>query len=506
MSELERLRARVAELEGREEQLRQAEVSLARLATFPEQNPNPIIETDLDGRVTYLNPAARARFPDLQETGITHPVLTGLEAVLEQARRGEEASVSAELEVDGRTYEHKTKYTAQSSVVRVFASDLTDLKQAEASLARLASFPEQNPNPVIEMDLDGALTYRNPAAREQFPDLVERGKAHPVLAGFDTILDRLERGEEATFQAELEIDGRIYEQKTTYMEQTQLVRVFASDISELKALQTQLRDSLEALEHTNKDLLDTQVQLVQSEKMAAMASLVAGIAHEINTPIGAISSVHDTLRRAVDKLTGILSENTPEGRPDSKSASILRIIADASTVINTASDRVITIVDSMKSFARLDEAELKSVDIHEGLEDTVRLVQHDLGTRIQIVRDYGEMEPIVCYPSRLNQVFLCMVVNAIDAIEGEGTIEIRTRREGEELHVSIHDSGAGIPPENMDKIFQPGFTTKGVGIGTGLGLSICYQILQDHRGRIEVDSAAGEGSTFTTVLTYEFDN
>lgn len=98
-----------------------------------------------------------------------------------------------------------------------------------------------------------------------------------------------------------------------------------------------------------------------------------------------------------------------------------------------------------------------------------------------------------------------MMVNAIDGIEAEGTIEIRTRRETDELHVSIRDSGSGIPPENLNKIFQPGFTTKGVGVGTGLGLSICYQIVQDHRGRIEVNSTVGQGSTFTTVLTYDFD-
>jgi two-component system NtrC family sensor kinase len=106
----------------------------------------------------------------------------------------------------------------------------------------------------------------------------------------------------------------------------------------------------------------------------------------------------------------------------------------------------------------------------------------------------------------MNQVFLSMMVNAIDGIEGgEGTIEICTRRKGEELHVSIRDDGVGIPPEDLNKIFQPGFTTKGVGIGTGLGLTICYQILRDHRGRIEVDSTVGEGSMFTVVLSYEFD-
>jgi two-component system NtrC family sensor kinase len=234
--------------------------------------------------------------------------------------------------------------------------------------------------------------------------------------------------------------------------------------------------------------------------MAAMASLVAGIAHEINTPIGAIVSVYDTLNRAVGKLRANLGEDSGDDPKKAKVATILQIISNAIDVIRKGSERVVAIVDSMRSFARLDEAELKSVNIQDGLDDTVSLIQHRLGDKIEVIRKYEASDPIVCYPGRLNQVFLCMLDNAIDAMEGKGTITIATRREDDQLLVAITDTGQGIPSEKLEEVFQPGYTTKGV----GLGLAICHQIVHDHRGQSKVDSEPGKGSTFTTILSYSF--
>jgi signal transduction histidine kinase len=376
-----------------------------------------------------------------------------------------------------------------------------ELKRAEESLGRLATFPEQNPNPVVETDLGGKVTYLNPAAQERFPDLSTAGLAHPVLDGLESIIRSLEESEEESYVRELEVGGYIYEQKTTYMGSNNIVRIYAHNITELKRLQKQLQDSLTELEKTNRELQETQVQLVQSEKMAAMANMVAGIAHEINTPIGAMSSVHDTLIRAANKLKILLEQSIPDdsqsrGRADA----ILRVIADGANVIKSGSERVSTVMQSLKNFARLDEAELNKVDIHSGLDDTLRLVQHDLGDRIEVIKKYGEVPPIVCYPGRLNQVFLCFLVNVIEAIEGTGKITLTTAKEGENLHVTVQDTGIGIPDGDFEKIFEPGFTTKGVGVGSGLGLSICYQIMRDHNGEILVHSKPGEGAAFTAVL------
>ena len=262
---------------------------------------------------------------------------------------------------------------------------------------------------------------------------------------------------------------------------------------------TERKEVQASLERANRDLKETQSQLIQSEKMAALGNLVAGIAHEINTPVGAINSMHDTLVRAVQKLTASL-ESSKALSEDRSLQPTLKVISDANRVISTGTERVMEIVRGLRSFARLDEAEMKEVDIHRGIDDTLPLIHHDLKDRIKVVKDYGEIPTIVCFPSRLNQVFLNILVNAAHAIKGDGSITISTSERAGKVHVAIKDTGVGIPPENLDKIFDPGFTTKGVGVGTGLGLSICYQIVEDHRGEIQVESRVEEGTTFTVVL------
>jgi signal transduction histidine kinase len=162
--------------------------------------------------------------------------------------------------------------------------------------------------------------------------------------------------------------------------------------------------------------------------------------------------------------------------------------------------RIIEIVKTLKSFAMLDEAELQKVDIHEGLEDTLKLIQHEISPSIKIIKNYGNIPEISCFPAQLNQVFLNVLINAIQSIDDHGEIRIMTCRENDKVRVDIKDTGVGIPEENLKKIFDPGFTTKGVGVGTGLGLSICYQIIQDHKGEISVKSRVGDGTTFTIIL------
>ncbi|MBZ0264351.1 PAS domain S-box protein [bacterium] len=276
-------------------------------------------------------------------------------------------------------------------------------------------------------------------------------------------------------------------------EVTEIIGV-AHDVTELKTV-------LDDLEKTNQNLLDMQVQLVQSEKMASLGMLVAGIAHEINTPIGAVSSMHNTLVRAYEKLDKLLKQAIPE---DTNLASnvekLMIVINDANRVINEGSNRVTTIVRRLRSFARLDESELKESDIQEGLEDTLTLIHHEIKHNIEVIRDFGDIQPFHCYMGRLNQVFLNILINAKHAIKEKGIIKIRTWQEKERAFIEISDNGSGIPKENLKKIFDPGYTTKGVGVGAGLGLSICYQIMQDHRGEIKVSSELNKGTTFTIIL------
>ncbi|MGA1200106.1 MAG: sensor histidine kinase, partial [Candidatus Latescibacterota bacterium] len=255
------------------------------------------------------------------------------------------------------------------------------------------------------------------------------------------------------------------------------------------------------LQETNRALKDTQEKLVQSEKMASLGNLVAGIAHEINTPVGAINSMHDTLMRAMHRLRTVLDETFGDTlKNDRAMHAPLQVISDANRVIATGAERVTEIVRSLRSFARLDDAERKEANLHEGIENTLTLVYHDFKNRIEVVKEYGELPLVQCFPSRMNQVFLNLLVNAAQAIEGKGQITIRTRKVGEMVEIDIVDNGRGISKENISRIFDPGFTTKGVGVGTGLGLSICYQIIEDHHGEIRVFSKQGEGTTFTVLL------
>ncbi len=258
----------------------------------------------------------------------------------------------------------------------------------------------------------------------------------------------------------------------------------------------QLKIAHEKLEKAHEELKQTQIKLVQSEKMASLSKLVAGIAHEINNPIGAMHSMHTTLMKAIEKMQSAMDEKAK----DQQYTKLFRVIEDANDVIISGNERITTIVKKLKNFAKLDQADLQTCDIREGIDDTLKMLEHQINDNIEIVKDYGDIPHLTCYPRQLNQAFLNLILNASEAIPNSGTITIKTYANDNKVHISITDTGIGITPENLDKIFDPGFTTKGVSVGTGLGLSICYNILSLHKGTITVESESGKGSTFTISL------
>jgi len=178
----------------------------------------------------------------------------------------------------------------------------------------------------------------------------------------------------------------------------------------------------------------------------------------------------------------------------------IKVIDDANEVIDLGTSRISEIVKRLKSFARLDEAELQRADINECIEETVKLFQHQLKEKVELVKELGDIPQVLCYPAKLNQVFLNLLINSNHAIDKEGEISINTYTENNNICITIIDNGEGIPKSSLDKIFDPGFTTKGVGVGTGLGLSISYRIIQEHKGNISVKSREGEGSTFKITI------
>jgi signal transduction histidine kinase len=245
-------------------------------------------------------------------------------------------------------------------------------------------------------------------------------------------------------------------------------------------------ETVKELKETLQELKDTQIQLINSEKMASLGQLIAGVAHEINTPVAAIKSNNEILSKLIEKI---------------ENKNISELFCDINSTDREAIQRINQIVVSLKKFVRLDEAELQLADINKELDLTLDLIRHETKYRVTVIRNYGDIPQIKCYPNMLNQVFMNILVNACQAIEGEGTITITTETVGKELKIHISDTGVGI--KDVDKIFLAGYTTKGVGVGTGLGLAICSKIIAKHNGKINVDSEIGKGSTFTITIPSE---
>jgi two-component system NtrC family sensor kinase len=262
-----------------------------------------------------------------------------------------------------------------------------------------------------------------------------------------------------------------------------------------------------------------QSQVLQQEKMASIGQLAAGVAHEINNPMGFIISNLNTLKRYIEKISEYLTIQTAMveicnekcGNSDvlmeiaekRKALKIDYITGDLDNLIKESlegADRVKKIVQDLKNFSRVDESEFKTADINSGLESTINIVWNELKYKTTLVKEYGDIPLIVCNPGQLNQVFMNLLVNAAHAIEKHGEIRVRTWHERGLISITISDSGTGISEENQRRIFEPFFTTKEVGKGTGLGLSIAYDIIKKHNGMIKVDSEVGKGTTFTISI------
>lgn len=237
------------------------------------------------------------------------------------------------------------------------------------------------------------------------------------------------------------------------------------------------------LTKTLEELKDTQLKLINSEKMASLGQLVAGVAHEINTPVASIKSNNEITKKLIAQI---------------EDKEIAELLQEVNEIDTEAIARINRLVISLRKFVRLDEAELQEADINKEIDLTLDLIRHETKNRIEIVKNYSKLPPIKCYPNMLNQVFMNILVNATHAIKDTGIITIDTKYENSNLIVKIKDNGCGI--KEPDKIFFAGYTTKGVGVGTGLGLAISQKIIEKHNGNISVKTKLNEGSEFTITI------
>jgi two-component system, NtrC family, sensor kinase len=319
----------------------------------------------------------------------------------------------------------------------------------------------------------------------------------------------------------------------SYEEQAAILKIFAARSAaeiERQLIEQALKQQNLRLEEALTQLKQTQVQLIHAEKMSSLGNMVAGIAHEINNPISFIDGNLNHAHQYFDDLLRLIQlyqQEYPQPcqviQEELKALDLNFIQTDLKQLLQSmqiGSHRIGEIVKSCRNFSRLDQSTFKLVDIHEGLDATLvivgsRLQSSDLSSRIEVVKEYADLPKIHCFPAQLNQVFLNLLNNAIEAlaeadkkraldksVANTNTIWIRTVLIADkQLQISISDNGLGIPDEIQAKVFDPFFTTKPVGKGPGLGLSISYTIITDlHEGQIEVDSHLGQGTTFTIRL------
>ena len=277
-----------------------------------------------------------------------------------------------------------------------------------------------------------------------------------------------------------------------------------------------LRRNLELTE-LNEKLSRAQAQLLQSEKLASIGQLAAGVAHEINNPISFVFSNFGTLQTYITDLLRVLASYEQAERFIADADSLRRIASlreqvDLDFVVSDVRilmvesregiERVRKIVADLKDFSRVDShQDWQWTNLHAGIDSTLNIVNNELKYKADVVKEYGDIPDVECLPSQINQVIMNIVVNGAQAIQGpRGRITIRTGTDGDHVWIEIADTGCGIPPAIRSRIFDPFFTTKPIGTGTGLGLSLSYGIIQKHGGRIEVDSEEGVGTTFRIHL------
>ncbi len=373
-----------------------------------------------------------------------------------------------------------------------------------AATTRIKSMPQLQHTRIVALTGQSMKGDRERALAAGCDGYIPKPISIPRLAGqvrsyLDGHQEQLEQGREQGYLRE-------YSQK--------LVERLEQKVRELSSVNSDLE---QRVADKAKELQAAQEQLLQAEKMASIGQLSAGVAHEINNPIGYVSSNIDTMARYAQDLVSVLDQyELAESTLAERSSALEEIHAhrqkmdldfikqDLPALIRESQEgigRVKAIIQDLKHFSHAGSGEWECVNLHDALDSTLNIVYNEIKYKATLTKEYGDLPMVECMPGKLNQVFLNMLVNAAHAIEDRGRITVRTRVESDEwVVVEIQDTGKGIPEEVRGRIFDPFFTTKTVGEGTGLGLSLSYGIVRDHGGTIEVESGPDEGTCFSIRL------
>ncbi len=538
---------------------RRAEAERSRLATALEATGEGIIITDVSGVIQYVNPAFE------RMTGFTSEESLGQNPrILNSGKENSELfrDMYAKLgrdEIWRGSYVNKRKdgtfFDVEETIAPVLDAsgvksnyvavlrDITEQREVEKYIRsneeRFRAVVESAYDAIISTDSDGKIIFWNLAARTCFgyssDDILGKTVTSIVPKRFAKKFNNrigvylsLDHGTVIGRSVELiglRRDGTEFPMEVSLAnwktDEGMFVTAIARDITERNKAEHDLRTSKERLEEMHARLKENQAQLIQSEKLASLGLIAAGVAHEINNPVAYIMGNIDTLNDYVlhfqelfvmyDRLDGLLQgidapqvtallQSISEAKSEKDLDFVLQDIGYLISESLEGTNRVKDIVQNLKSFARVDEAEQVEADINECIESTLRIVWNNLKYKCTVEKTLGALPKVLCQPGKLNQVFLNLLVNAAEAIPDKGVISILTECVGGHIIVRISDTGSGIEPEYVNSLFTPFFTTKPVGQGTGLGLSISYGIIQEHDGRIDVESQVGEGTTFTVSI------
>jgi len=535
---------------------KRTEEALRKLSMAAEQSPVSITITNLDAEIEYVNEAfvkasgysreeVMGRNPRLLKSGRTPAaaysalwgnLLQGLPWQGELYNRRKdgseylvEAYISPIRQPDGRITHYlglkediterrrieaalaaseekfHTIYDTINDGIFVHDAATGRILDVNASAARIYGYSREQ---LLELDVVALSANRAPYTMEGVQECIRQAMVH----GSHTFewLAQDSSGRQFWVVVNLQLMGS---------GENQRLLAVVRDVDRRKHAEEGLKQALEEAKALNRKLSEAQSQLLQSEKMASIGQLAAGVAHELNNPIGFVSSNLGMLHSYLEAIFSIMAAyEAAEKGPCHDCAQLKPIQAmkvekdfeyikgDIVQLMDESREglaRVTKIVRDLKDFSRAGDVEWQWADLHQGLDSTLNIVWNELKYKCTVTKDYGDLPQVWCVPSQLNQVFMNLLVNGAHAIPEKGDIHIRTGRQGDEVFVAISDSGSGIPPENLNRIFEPFFTTKPVGKGTGLGLSLAYSIVKKHQGRFDVQSELGQGTTFTVWLPIE---
>jgi len=538
----------ITERKQAEERLK---VSKRNFHNIVERSADGIVVVDGEGKVCFVNQAAATlcgqRAEEFLGKPFDFPVAAGETTEIDITGDQGETSVG-EMRVVDTEWEGKPAYLA-------LLRDITDRKRAEKEIRRKKEFSEAliesiSPAVLLVVDRERTILQCNKAIEKVFgysPQEVIGKKTELLYAnrskGMEDspiwkILD--EEGVHVGEAMGKSKDGRSIDLEIS----TAIIRgkrgavLLVRDITEQKRAErrlTKAKEHAEKAERTlkaknaelikiNQELRDTRSQLLQTEKMASIGLLAAGVAHEINNPTGFVSSNLNTVKGYIEDITKTLGEyerilSLCMKKDDQELLSLAQhvqkvkeeigidfLLEDIDNAVNESLEgtkRISEIVGSLSNFAHMDEARLKQANINEGIESILNIVWNELKYKADVIKEYGDLPDLECYPQQLGQVFMNILVNAAQAIEERGKIWIRTYTDDESICVEVKDNGKGMSQEVKERIFDPFFTTKEIGKGTGLGLSMAYGIVKTHKGEIEVESEEGKGTTIRIKLPIE---